>query len=488
MISNHSGRTSPFASAILPLALVGVITIFYLATIRLGHVWGDDHAQYIHHAKNIALGLRYIDTGYVLSPTSLNPQMYPPIFPLVLAPVYHWYGLALTPMKVECICFLAIALYFLCLLFKNESSLGLALATVALVGFCPYFWDLKDTLISEYPFLAFTYAALYIAQRSERTGDSGKSGVAFGAAVGLLAYLSYGTRTVGFLVIVAVLLRNFLTRRKLTSFSVTAGAVFALGVVAQKVLLVASPDYAGSFARIVTLRSFLGSPWWYFKTMATLWDNGRSAPLGLILYSITTVLALYGAWVRFRQKWTSLDFFAVFYVLFIIWFPWGGKRYLMPIMPFYIFYVFVGLQSFAAGYLPSTRVWLQTGLVAAIIAGYVSKYTTLNWVEVPNGMQAQGVAQMVQYVQKEIGPTGLVVFEKPRFLSLYSETRSADIYEVNQCDTMLDFYRRVGVTHLIIPRNPAQEDTRFLTKLVSERPALFEKKFDNGAFAVYRLK
>jgi hypothetical protein len=488
MTSNRWTRTLPSATAIVPLALVSAITIFYLATIRRGHAWGDDWAVYIHHAKNIALGLKYNDTGFSLTPTSLNPQMYPPIFPLLLAPLYHWYGLALTPMKVECIGFFSVALYFVYLVLKNVSSVRLALATVALVGFCPYFWDFKDTLISEYPFLAFTYAALYVAQQSERCGNSTKSSVGIGAAVGLLAYLAYGTRTVGFLVIVAILLHHFIVWRKLTSFSVAAGVVFAIGVVAQKLVITASPDYVGSFNRVVTLRSFLGSPWWYFKTMATLWDNGRNLPLAVLTYSITSLFAIRGLWVRFRQKWSAVDAFVVLYGLFIVWFPWGGKRYLMPIIPFYIFYFLVGLQSLTARYSASACGWLQTGLAAAIIAGYISKYTTLDWIEVTHGVQGPEVAQMVQYVQREIGPAGLVVFEKARFLSLYGETRTSEIYEVAQCDTMLDYYHQMGVTHLIIPRNPTQTNTALLAKLVAERPAHFEKKFDNGAFSVYKMK
>ena len=138
-VFNHGSRAWRSAQAILPLALVGVITIFYLTTIRRGHVWGDDQAQYLHHAKNIVQGLKYDDTGYLLCPTSLNPKMYPPVFPLLLAPLYHWYGLTLTPMKIECVVFFSIALYLVYFLLKNEGSERLALATVALVGFCPYF-------------------------------------------------------------------------------------------------------------------------------------------------------------------------------------------------------------------------------------------------------------------------------------------------------------------------------------------------------------
>src|SRR6185503_5993709 len=84
---------------------------------------------------------------------------------LLLAPLYHFYGPALTPMKVECIAFFCLALFFLYLLLRDHGD-GVALLTVAIVGLCPYFWDFKDTLISDYPFLAFAYAALWAAGKA----------------------------------------------------------------------------------------------------------------------------------------------------------------------------------------------------------------------------------------------------------------------------------------------------------------------------------
>ena len=42
--------------------------MFYLATIREGHDWGDDFSMYIRHAQNIAHGEPYAETGYIYNP------------------------------------------------------------------------------------------------------------------------------------------------------------------------------------------------------------------------------------------------------------------------------------------------------------------------------------------------------------------------------------------------------------------------------------
>ena len=49
------------------------IGMFYLATIRDGHDWGDDFSMYIRHAQNLARGEPYAETGYIYNPQ--NPAV-----------------------------------------------------------------------------------------------------------------------------------------------------------------------------------------------------------------------------------------------------------------------------------------------------------------------------------------------------------------------------------------------------------------------------
>jgi hypothetical protein len=68
------------------LLLLAVLALIYVATIRRGHLWGDDFALYISHARNLATGQPYAQTGYIYNPSVVNysPRSYPPIFPLLL--------------------------------------------------------------------------------------------------------------------------------------------------------------------------------------------------------------------------------------------------------------------------------------------------------------------------------------------------------------------------------------------------------------------
>ena len=71
------------ASNFWPILLLLTVAAFHIATVRQGHIWGDDFAMYLHHAKNIVEGRPYAATGYLCHPSiSVSPRMYPPIFPL----------------------------------------------------------------------------------------------------------------------------------------------------------------------------------------------------------------------------------------------------------------------------------------------------------------------------------------------------------------------------------------------------------------------
>ncbi|MGC1645521.1 MAG: hypothetical protein WA741_06810 [Candidatus Sulfotelmatobacter sp.] len=46
-------------------ALLVAIGTFHAATVRQGHLWADDFAMYVHHARNIVEGHPYTDTNYI---------------------------------------------------------------------------------------------------------------------------------------------------------------------------------------------------------------------------------------------------------------------------------------------------------------------------------------------------------------------------------------------------------------------------------------
>ena len=107
---------------ILVLVFISGIGFFSVYTASPGHVWGDDFAMYLSHARNISEGRAYDDTGLILhefAPT-YSPQNYPPGFPLVLAPVYSITGLDFYKLKIFIICWFLLLLWLIWVYFKDK--------------------------------------------------------------------------------------------------------------------------------------------------------------------------------------------------------------------------------------------------------------------------------------------------------------------------------------------------------------------------------
>src|ERR1700722_205602 len=148
--------------------LLLAIFLFHCATLRPGHVWGDDFAMYIHHAKNIVEQRPYADTGYIYNPAVpvYGPRAYPPVFPLLLAPLYRQFGLNLIPMKVEQTVFLMLTLILVYFFWRRDLGNRYALALIAILGFSPAFWIAKDEVLSDLPFLLAFYLTATLVRTS----------------------------------------------------------------------------------------------------------------------------------------------------------------------------------------------------------------------------------------------------------------------------------------------------------------------------------
>ena len=485
----------------LPAALlVCVIGVFYVATLREGHVWGDDQAAYIAHARNIAEGRSYGEIGYVRSPSSINPQMYPPGYPLLLAPVYHFSGPALTPMKVMNIGFFCAALFIFYLLVRDYGQ-PLALATVAVIGACPYFWDFKDTVASEFPFLALAYGALLVGHYAGIKDRRRRSQLLLGAAAGVLCGLAYATRNVALVLPPAICLANFVTTRRMTLFSVLTVIAFAGIAGCQKLLFDLQSDYLTPLLQILSVRTLMGSPWYYCKCLATPWDNGYSSAGQMLLYAALVAFALRGAWLRCRQPWTGVEFFSLFYLALIVLFPWGGRRYLIPVMPVFVLYALVGIRALAApravAGLPESHANNRSGgklafvlpstIALAVLATFVLKYSTLPWHAIPGGIRTPGFTELVAYLGQPRGGTAPVVFGKARLLALAAGIPAADGFKADTPRLELDYYQQIGASRFIVQQDGDEPANTLLRTFVTDHPGNFTPDKRIGTFHVLKF-
>ena len=480
---------------ILAVILV-VIGTFYLVTIRSGHRWADDFSQYIHHAKNIVEGRDYRDTGYIYDPITavIGPRFYPPIFPLMLAPIYALFGLNLTAMKVLTILFFLLFLGIYGLSFRKDLSFPLLAGAVIVLGFNPYFWDFKDEVVSDLPFLFLLYLVLWAIQLAYQPGAEERQ-LRWGQRIwrerswpsailiGAMLYLTVGTRTAGLVLLPALFIFELVRLRRLTSFPIIAALVFG-GLMLIQRLVIPGPDGYGD-QLIYYPRVILNNLHLYFDSFYAIWANGYQAPLQAILFGVLLLLAAIGAVFRWKKEIGIYELFAGLYLILIaLWRANQGMRFLIPLAPLFIWYVFRGLAQFGriAFTVRGRKVPAVTSLVmAAVLLSYVGVYSRTDFGPFKEGVEKKESQELFSFIRQNTQPDDAFLFERPRALALYTNRPSAGYSILENEQFTLGLARRLGIRYFVVK---AGED--YLRLLVKRYPENFMRVYSNPDFNVYR--
>ena len=470
---------------ILVLGIVlSLIAGFYLATFRTGHRWGGDFSMYILHARNIVEGRAYQDTGYIYNSARpvVGPRQYPPIFPFMLAPLYARFGVALAPMKIGLLfCFLT-ALLLITRTISDAVPFSWAVVFLGVLGFNPFFWNFKDNVLSDIPFLMFAYAALLVFSYGTRPHLRPRSRILYALAGGLLLYCATGTRSVGIVLLPTLLVYEILKNRRISFFSIiTAGGLAAL-TGGQSMLLGTAGSYADQliFQPVQILERLF---WIYPVALGMVWDNGYRRLLHWIMYALLCGLAVRGFWYRLRQGVSVYEVFVPMYLVpIILWPAPQGTRFMIPMIPLFLLYVMLGLGPERKDW--SLRpTWKLLLLAGALTVSYIGVYTTLDYPELPDGVHTEAAVAMFDYVSQQTEEDAVCIFLYPRILSLFAGRRASVYHEVDDEQDLMRYFRDIGADYLIV----GAEDPAWLGVLVERHSENFRIVYSELGFQVYRI-
>ena len=505
--AGYSGRNSLLETGVLesarwlPLMAVLAVGVFYLFTIRAGHEWGDDFSLYVMHARNIAAGLDYRPAAYLHYSSYIGPDAYPPVFPLLLVPVFWLFGLNLTAMKVVVVVMFLFSLLVFGQILKEKMSLVWQAALIAVVGFCPYFWDQKDRLTSDLVFLVFPYLGMLLVNKAYPAGQEDQADkwdgkrLKLALATGLVFYLAYGTRSLGLLLAPCLLLFDLIHRRKLlpSRFASVVTVVTVSLALVQSRLLNSERGYyehlATSFHDSLDawLNYISGNVFGYGIALAEIWDNGSNRPARLALVAVMTVLMMIGYLARVRKDLNYSELFVAVYLIIVSIVPMdGGGRYLIPLIPFFMLYAWEGLQALPVRNRVRNAVVVALGI--AILGSYAAKYAKLDLKTFPDGITKAEAVEFFDYVKQRTRPSDVFVFTKPRALALFTDRKSS-FYPLHLNDKGLwDYFQRINATHIVLgPKGISPEEQEFLTAFVGKYPASLREEFANADFVSYRI-
>lgn len=457
--------------------------------IRPGHDWGPDFAVYIHHAENIVRGVDYRNTGFpILRYGEIATWTYPPVFPLLLAPVYAAFGLNLTALKMVGIVFFLLALVAIHLAFSRDLPFAYRLLLLALVGFNPYFYYFVNKIVSDIPFLFFAYLSLALMRAGDRERSAPGPPAVLGVATGLALYLAYGTRTVGAILLVCFIGHELWRQRRLTRHAVVIVLVFLPLAVLQNLML------HSDFLYGAPLLAKLGNPVQLLASVHYLTDWRKA--LDVSPYMLPLLLALGGAtipWMvkgyaaRIRGGATVFEFFVPVYLVLLVLWPGGAStpRFLIPLIPLGVFYLLTGLRPLLSARQPRRERRLLAGLAAAAGVAYVGIFSLLERgpygeVDDPDAMQ------FFRYVETRTRPTDLFVFVKPAVLTLWADRRSTWCPSAATEEEAWECLRAYDATHLVLAEwSPV--DRNFWMPFVRHHPARFRLIYRNSDYGIYRV-
>lgn len=475
-------------------ALVLLIGVAHVWRMREGHAWGGDFSLYILHAKNLALGVPYAETGYIYNPDcpAVGPPTYPPICPLLLAPVYKYLGLNLAAMKGLMIgCFLLfLALLSLC--FRQELPFGSLLALVAIVGLNHYFLEQADVVGSDMPFLALLYLGILLIKRAGEVPLGTWRRPAYFVLAGVVTYLAFGTRTLGALLIPAMLLEELLRLRRIPWSALLGTAVFA-GLAAVQAMLVHSDhhylDQLGAGPAVLVHNAY-----WYVTRMAAFWHNGYVKAAALPIFAVATVLAVLGFADRLRQKIGVCEIFTVLYLLvLLVWPSYQGERYLFPIFPLYAFYVLAGLQHTWLANRRGLRRAVVVFLLLAVPVSYASFYTTMEFGRRAEGVDKPESVALFDFIATGTGPDDAVMFIKPRVMSLFAGRSSSVYHRTDEDAEFWDYLRGIDARYIVVIENneafPFEDPLllEFVREFAARNGERLGRVYANRDFTVYRI-
>jgi hypothetical protein len=443
--------------------------------------------MYIHHAQNIVEGRPYAETGYIYNPAIpvYSPRMYPPVFPLLLAPVYKMFGLSLLPMKFEQVFFIIVTLALLCMLWHRHLGTGYCLALAAILGFSPALWWAKENILSDLPFLFFFYAAACLLQW---TPSGQRQCWTRSLALGVTLYLVIGTRTAGIALVPGFLLYEWLRYKRISRHTGVALVVCAMALIAQNWFVGAVPGGYMEQLHSVTARTILLNAIRYTRTLAGFWVGGISSTLSFFVIATVAALIYAGLLSEHRRGVAAVHcLLAPYMVLMILW-PFGaGIRYALPVIPWMAFLALSGLRKLTAPFCRRYAAAAAWAFLLLLAVPMIQAYRATDFGPIRQSTGLSEFNALCDEVRRTTKPEDVFIYYRARALSL-SAARPASSY--NHHGTEAEFSEYAGTIHAkyLITTNAFNEDGRFLAKYVEAHPENLDLTYENPHFSLYRIR
>lgn len=463
--------------------------------------------MFVMHTQNLVEGRPYGQTPYLWNPyASVGTSGYPAGTAILLSPVYAVAGLNLTAFKwVMIVCFFG-GLLILGQVFRGRITRVERLIWLALVGLNPYFWDIKENVQSDLPFLLFLALSLWCIHQMYRRDEP--VNWAWMLDTGLVFTLSIMTRSAGIVLVPALLLydlwyhRSWYPSRRFVIPVLLFSVLY--GVQGQFFQVEGGTGYSELFTQNLTsVGALLGivianAKYYILAVLINLiLENGYFPLLKFGLAAGVFGLSAWG-FLRAIRQLTIIEVFTVCYMgLMLIW-PYRQPSYLIPMYPILFYYLILGWKD-GATRMPA---WAHKSAAAVgvglLLLSFGLRYTTLDFRYLDQNVVTPAALEMYEYIREEIPSDEIIICRVPRSLSLFTN-RSAtsplipggnrDRYNATEQAQNFAFFEQVTARYAVTgPKGRAfHQEVLPLWHLVQDTPERFEPVFTNAEFGLYLI-
>lgn len=420
--------------------LLALMVVLQIMTLRPGHDWGGDFAQYLGHARNLATLHPYADTGYVynVEAAEIGPPAYPPVFPLLLAPLVSIYGADFVVLKVAMLVLFLGSLMVAAKLFAARLSPWGTVAAVATLAFCPIFWEFNHQILSEHLFVFWWLLAMVMDQGTakEQSSEEGKPrrSIVRGAMLGLVFYLAMGTRMVGIVLPAALLVTELIRTRRLTAYAGTAlGVTAGLYGLQMLILPTGGAGYLDQLSRI-SPGTIVANLYADVVSFSYVWRNGRIEWLREAAGVLFALVALYGF---LRESWPRPQLLAVaslfYFALIVVWPSAAWTRMIWPLLPGFVFWIVYAVDRVPKS--TTARTALLAGFLLFTLGSYTAWYAQADYRPIA-GPQQPTARELFAQVENRTTQSDVTLFFKPRVLAFFARRQAVGFPTTGQPDAL----------------------------------------------------
>jgi hypothetical protein len=212
-------------------------------------------------------------------------------------------------------------------------------------------------------------------------------------------------------------------------------------------MIILPPESVGSYydqLKCVTFYTLLSNVGYYLILPFDFFSDAINLSfsiIGVTLYIITIPFFYFGIVKKFRENYLYI-IFSFFLIIMLIILPFiQGLRYIFPILPFYLFFLFVGLneknyflQFHCMKKYYNLNFMLLFGLtiifVFCVTVSSRTIHTMINKLETIDGPYTKESVGLFDYISKHTNNEDVIIFYKPRVLSLYTDRRAVALSDI----------------------------------------------------------